>query len=494
MKRINFSSITRWVALLLVILAVVLTAFQLIRYSRIRETLPSGLLIADVPVGGLTNQQAADRLQQAYGVPLEIHYIDSVIQVRPNLLGFQMNIPSMIAAADLQRVSLPFWSGFWQFLWNQVPQPTPVPLLATVSEDQLRHYLQQEISPRYDLPPSPAKPVPGTATFEPGEPGTLLDIDRSIPLISNALKSPANRSVTVTFSQVGSHRPSLENLQILIQQIIDADGFDGLIEMYILDLASGRDLYFAYNNHESIQPGIAFTAASTIKIPIMVSVYRRVGEPTPPDIANLLELMIIRSANTSSDSLMELVLDRNLGPLMVTEDLHSLGLMDSFIAGFFYNGAPLLRDFTTPANSRADINTQPDRYNQTTALDMGLILKAIYQCSENGGGPFLAAFNGEITQEECKTMLTTLNQDRIGVLLQSGLPDGTFFAHKHGWTSPPPEGVIKQISDTGIVYSPGGNYVVTYFQSSNDQIVFTSNDLLVSKISSAIYNYFNLAN
>ncbi len=492
MKRIQFSSVTRWLSLFVVMFAVMLTAVQLIRYSRIREKLPSGMVIADVPVGGLTNQQAADRLQQAYGISIELHYLDAAIQVKPALLGFHMNIPSMIAAADLQRVSQPFWTGFWQYLWNKLPVPTPVPLLATVSEDQLRVYLQTEISSRYDIAPSPAKPVPGTSAFLPGEPGTKLNIERSIPLVVTALKSAQSRVVNLTLSQVGSSRPSIENLQVLIQQIIDADGFNGLIEMYVLDLSSGDDLYFAYNNHKTVQPGVAFTAASTIKIPIMVSTYKRANDPISEGILTNLELMIVRSANTSSDYLMENVMDANLGPLMVTEDMQQIGLESTFIAGYFYDGAPLLQNFKTPANSREDINTNPDRYNQTTALDMGMLLKGIYDCAEQKGGALIAAYQGAVTPQECKTMIETLNQDRIGVLLQAGLPDGTKFAHKHGWTSPPPEGVIKQISDTGIVFSPGGNYVVTFFQASSDQIVFTTNDFLVGKISEAIYNFFNV--
>ena len=27
-----------------------------------------------------------------------------------------------------------FWTGFWDFLWNRFPTPTPVPLIATVSD------------------------------------------------------------------------------------------------------------------------------------------------------------------------------------------------------------------------------------------------------------------------------------------------------------------------------------------------------------------------
>ncbi len=459
MRRTNSFSILRWLALILIFSAVVLLVFQLVRYSRIRERFPAGMKIAGVSVGGLTNQQASDRLNQAYGIPVEIRYGDAIIQVKPDLVGFKLNIPGMLTAADMQRINQPFWQGFWDFLWNRLPTPSPVPLLATVAEDQLRNFLISEISTRYDSPPTDAIPIPGTSSFQPGLPGQQLDIERSIPIIVDALKSSSSRIVTVTYSQVSSPRPSMQNLQILIQQIIDTSGYDGLTEIYLLDLSNNQELFFAYERGENITPGIAFTAASTIKIPIMVSVFQRISEPIPGDLANLIELMIVRSENAPADQLMQTVLDGNLGPLQVTDDMKEIGLQSTFMAGYYYNGAPLLQRITTPANSRIDYFTDPDVYNQTTSLEMGMLLNDIYQCAEMGGGTLIAAFDGAITQSECRYMIETLNRDRIGVLLQAGLPDGTKFAHKHGWTSPPPDFVIKQVADVGIVYSPGGNYV-----------------------------------
>ena len=63
-------SILRWVALLLLFLTAVLTGWQLVRYSRIRSTFPPGLKIAEVSVGGLDQQEAAERLVQAYACRL----------------------------------------------------------------------------------------------------------------------------------------------------------------------------------------------------------------------------------------------------------------------------------------------------------------------------------------------------------------------------------------------------------------------------------------
>jgi hypothetical protein len=206
-----------------------------------------------------------------------------------------------------------------------------------------------------------------------------------------------------------------------------------------------------------------------------------------------MTLMIERSENDPADRLMEQVMDRNLGPLQVSDDLKELGLSSTFLAGYFYPGAPLLRSFSTPANQRTDVYTAPDVYNQTTAIEMGMLLEDIYQCAQSGGGTFAAVFPGEISQGECRQMINYLVLDKIGVLLQAGLPEGTQFAHKHGWVTDPTDGVIHTISDAGIIYTPGGNYIMTVYLYHPTQVIWDQANLMVAKLSIAAYNYYNLA-
>lgn len=122
----------------LILMALVLTVFELVQYSRIRSSFPPGMRIAGVPVGGLNQESAAERLVQAYGVPVELRYGDAVIQVKPQVVGFELKLDEMLAAADLQRITQPFWSAFWDYLRNQLPTPKSVPLSATISEERLR--------------------------------------------------------------------------------------------------------------------------------------------------------------------------------------------------------------------------------------------------------------------------------------------------------------------------------------------------------------------
>lgn len=494
MKRIGRYSLLRWIALGLLVAAALLTVFQLVVFSRLRSSFSSGTMIAGVDVTGLDQQQAAARLTQVYSMPVELHYEGSAIQVKPNTLGFSLDLAAMMTAADQARVSQPFWTSFIEYLFNQLPASSEVPLRLKINEAKLREYLVNEIAARYDKDPTPYTPSPGSVVFDQGNPGRLLDVDKSVTLVSSALKSPTERVVKLPTSQGTSSRPSLQNLKVLLQQIIDVNEFGGEVELYMQDLGTGNELQFAYQAGEVLKTDIAFSADSTIKIAIMVAAYERVNEPTPTEISTLLQDMIARSDNIATDDLMVKTMSPTLGPLEVTQTMKNLGLRNTFLDGMFYLNAPLLTGVTTPSNSRTDVNTDPDRYNQTTPTEIGQLLVDIYQCAQTGGGSFAAVFPGKISQNECKSMITYLTENRIGVLLEAGLPEGTQIGHKHGWATDPADGVMHTVCDAGLIFSPGGNYVLTIYTHNNDQIVWDSANRLFADLSRAVYNYFNITN
>ena len=483
--------IVRGLSIFLIILTVVLLVFQLVSYSRIRASLPIGSVIGGVPVGGLDRQTAADRLVKAFSVPIEIRYNEAIIQIRPSSIGFELDLESMLTAADQQRITQPFWSGFWDFLWGRFPRPDPIPLRTRLSDERVKSYLREEIAIRYDKPASDAIPIPGSTQFQPGDPGTKLDVERASILIKDALSSPTNRVVNLSYSLIEPSRPSFQNLEVLLKQVLDGTGFDGLTELYLLDLQNYQEFNFAFQNGQTIRPNIAFTAASTMKIPIMVSVFKRSPDPVPQNILDQIELMIERSENDPADRLMENALEGNLGPLLVTDDLRELGFENTFLAGYFYPGAPLLRRIETSANRRSDVNTNPDIYNQTTSVEMGMLLGDIYHCATQDAGALKAVFEGQISQDECRLMINYLAGNRIGVLIQAGVPETTQVAHKHGWITES-DGLIHAISDAGIVYTPGGNYVLVIFMYHPVQLVFDNANFVMAQLSSAVYNYYNI--
>ncbi len=492
MRGRSSSLIIRWISLFFLLAAIVVLVIQLVQYSVQRGNYPLDMTIGDVPVGGLDAPAAAQRLLEVYSIPVELHYNDAIIQLDPALIGFEINLDSMLAAADIQRTGASFWGGFWNYLWNRPTASNAIPLVSTYSEQGLRAYLQAEVAPRYNQPAAAAQPNPGTADFIAGTPGQTIDIDRAVALIDTALHSPSNRVVILTTRRLEAGRPSIQTLEMMLKQIIITSGYEGLVDLYMLDLQSAESIHFAEMDGEShpVNPtDIAFTASSTIKIPIMISVYRHFNGSLDTDTATLVSTMIARSNNDSTDALMKLI-DEVRGPLVVSETVQQLGLENTFLAGYFYPGAFLLKMYTTPANTRSDISTDPDIYNQTTPEDMGTILEDIYLCSQTGGGALVAAFPGQIMQSSCQEMIQYLQEDKLGALIQAGVPEGTVVAHKHGWVTD--EGVMNHVSDAGIIFTPGGNYVLTIYTYHPVQVIWDEVAPLFADLTRATYNYFNI--
>jgi beta-lactamase class A len=453
--------------------------------------------IGGVSVGGVNPQIASQRVLQVYSSPIEVQYGEASIHIDPSVVGFDLELDTMIAAADLARTGGSFWGGFWNYLWNRDPQPVEIPLRATIVEDRLIAYLQNEIAARYDEPPTPAQPVPGTTNFSPGLPGRVLDIERAVRLIEDTLRSPSNRTVVLSFQRSAAARPTIQNLEILLQQNISVAEYDGVMGVYLLDLQTGQEIHFAVNRGEkiSVNPDVAFTASSTIKVPIMVSYFIKYG----PAALNSDGMELIRNAmktseNALADNLLN-ELDPNRGPLIVTDNMRKIGLENTFLAGFFCNPefpCPLLEQINTPANERNDVSTDPDSFNQTTPSDAGMLLADIYQCATTGGGALVAAFPDKINSEVCQQMISFLAADKIGVLIEAGVPEGTQVAHKHGWITEPSSGVIQNISDAAIVYTPGGNYVLVIYAYHPVQTIWEPVSNLFAQMSQAVYNFYNL--
>jgi len=488
--------ILRGVSVAVLSIALVLTVISLIGYSRQRNNYPGGMTIGGVRVGGVDPQTALQRVLQVYSSPVELRYEEAIIQVEPSVVGFELDLDTMIAAADLGRTGGAFWGGFWDYLWNRDPDPVEIHLRATLDEDRLIAYLQNEIAARYDEPPTSAQPIPGGTSFTPGAPGKVLDIERAVRLIEDTLRSPNNRTVVLSYSQSVATRPTIANLEILLKQIISTSGFDGVIGLYMLDLQTGQEIHFALNQGQaiSVQPDVSFTASSTIKIPILISYYIKNGSaPVDEQTQAKIVEMIRKSDNNASDAMMNRI-DINTGPLIVTQNMKTIGLENTFLGGFFCNvdnPCPLLQRFSTPANQRSDVYTDPDLFNQTTPLDMGMLLADIYQCATASGGALIAAFPEKINSEICQQIIAYLSSDKIGVLIEAGVPEGTQIAHKHGWITSP-DGYIHNFSDAAIVYSAGGNFVLSIYAYHPNQIVFDDANLLFANIGDAIYNFYNI--
>ena len=457
-------------------------------YQAMLAVLPAGSKIAGIPVGGLNRHDAGVRLVQAYLLtPVEAHYAGSVIHLDPQKCGFRIDLEGMLAEA-----SRPATLSLWDYLLNRRPLPVTVPLQASLDHGQLEAYIETEIAPFYQRAPTSAAPQRETLEFQPGQDGETLNVEEAIEKAGAAFFSLESRQVDFSSLPLAALPPDFKQLDPMLSTFLQTFGFNGVVEVYLQDLQSGQEINLAYQQGRAVAPEIAFTAASTIKIPVMVSAFRSLEDASDP-VKQQMILMIDLSDNDSTDAVMRAAIDENLAPLQVTRDMRELGFENTFLAGMFYPGAPLLERFETPANRRVDITTEPDPYNQTTAVDMGRLLAAIERCASQADGPLMDAFGGDITREECQFMIEMLRNNRKAVLLEAGLPEGTALAHKYGWVTDPLDGLMHNVSDAAIVYLPGGNFVLVVYVYQTDQLLWDSAQALVARLAIVASRYYTFS-
>lgn len=486
------SSSLRWLPAvfggLFLLFALLIAIVDYASFQKPQSVYPSGVSVQGIPLGGLDHAQAETRLAEAFSIPIELHYRQARLQFSPAELGFQPNYSATLSAID---ENLPKMSWF-KHLWGKIEASNPLdlPLIAEVDLNQVQTFLEQVIPPRYDQPATATVPILYSTNYEPGQPGLAMQsLATTAEAVQAALLSPNQRVVSLNVQETPALPLDHANLEIFLKQTIQLEKFNGLIEVYQRDLSTGEILHIALRANQDVSPDVAYSAASTIKIPIMVSAMRRLDEPLPSQASNWMYQMIAESLNPPADGLMKAYMDNNTGPLMVTADLRELGYQNTFLAGYFEPGSPLLDRISTPANQRRDIFLDPDFYNQTVPSEIGDLLWRVYRCA-NQNEPL---FNGQVTASECQQMLGYLLENRIHALIEAGLPPEGRTAHKHGWTNDL-DGLIHTISDSGVVYTPGGDYVLAIFAYTEQQFLYDTANQLFAKLSQSIYNAYNPEN
>ena len=462
----------------------------IVEYSRFKgqsASFPSGSAIAEVPVGGLNAEAAVARLNETYSLPLDLLIGDSTIAAAPADLGFEMDAEMLVQTAmdEIQG------GGYWAYLWNRVSSSAvTVPLDATVNTEILRAYLVNEIEPRYTQTGTPLTPIPNTTNFALSTSGDGVDIGQAVTDITAALLDPEVHQVTLAVTGSASGSPDWSTLEAFLKHNIEWTSFDGLVEVFIQSMESGQTLQFATWDGADVVPDIAYTGGSTIKVPIIISIFRHLDEPTPDTVIRLMEQMVVESENAPADTLMQYYLDENLGPLIVTEDMQALGLENTFLAGYFYPGAPLLRFIDTPANTRTDIDLDPDFYNQVTVKDLSTLMTAIYQCATDGSGLLTETFPGEITQSECQTMVSIMSELKPLPFIDTVLPPEATVADKYGYVTAN-DGLMHSITDAAIVYTPNADFVLAISVYQSDWLDMTEGARVIGRLAQTVYNFFN---
>ncbi len=477
-------------SILFILIAVAMTLTQLQRFKQQPCNFSTNFEIGSLPVGGFSPEEAKQRLKEIYEMPISLQVGESLIQVSNEDAGISFDWDEMLHPVIKICQDQHNLSSFWGYLWNRETDEFPqIPLKADIDRKKLTDFINHELKPRYQSPASSAYAITGTTQFAAGVAGKLLDDEGFADRIFAAFQSIDQRKVIVETKPQSAQPPSLEQIEYLLKANIRDFEFPGIVEIYLEDLSTRRTIQLTMMAGETVEPGIAYTAASTMKIPIMVSTLWREDLPLEENVSGWLNYMIVLSENDPADRLMERI-DPISGPLLVTSDLQAFGLKNSFISGFFYLGAPLLSLNSTPANTRLDINTNPDLYNQTTAVDIGTLLAGLYDCAKNGKGILVQESAGKITSEKCQLMIDILARNQIGALVEAGLPEGTRIAHKHGW-SEEDDGLLHTVSDVVIAFGPEKDFVFTIFVYSPQQLLFDDANYLIARLAQTAFNGLN---
>ena len=273
--------------------------------------------------------------------------------------------------------------------------------------------------------------------------------------------------------------PSIKELEKLLAA--RAERFPGIVSIFIRQVGGEEEV--------AIEPEIAFAGMSTMKIPIEMELYRSVIDGQPDvETTRLLTETLGLSGNFTANLLLRLIGGGAVGnewqgAERVTQTLQSLGLQNTFMATP-YDMEALPRTYATPANSRKDYTTLPDQHMQTTAKDIALVLEWIVQCSE-GGGTLLAAYPDQLTADECKQMIEFMDLNKKNILLETGLPPGVHFVHKHGF-------VDDSHGDVAAVWSPAGPYIISVYLWKNGWVEWPLSSSLMADASKAAWDYFTL--
>jgi beta-lactamase class A len=477
------------ISLALLTIATALFVFELVGFSQQQNRLANGVSIAGVNIGGKPLTEAAVDVETAYAQPVVLYYNDSPILLDPSAVGFRLNEDTMLAqASSVGDSQLGFWTRFLNYLTRRQAVETlvDVPLSADYQRGLLEQFLQ-EIAARYDSPSGQAGYDVQTLTTYAGTSGYTLDINRSIDLVDSALRHSSNRTVALAVGGQEESQPNIDTLRQLIISYLDSQGFvyDGpttVASVFILDLQTGEEV--------NILGDVAFSAASTVKVSILVDYFRSLAFAPTSDEAWLMANSILCSNNSSSNLIMQIIGGNDMlaGLQEVSQTTEYLGARNTYIAAPFVlteNQAPMSIPLpsTTP---NPNFNTNPDTYNQTTTEDLGTLFSMIYDCAFFGSGLIAAYPNGEFTQQECRQMLNLMSANNLERLLQAGVPAGTVISHKNGWLD-------DVHGDAGIVFpSNGRNYVISVFVWENtDFFSYERAWPLIEGISRAAWNYFS---
>ncbi|MBW3592404.1 MAG: class A beta-lactamase-related serine hydrolase [Actinobacteria bacterium] len=260
-----------------------------------------------------------------------------------------------------------------------------------------------------------------------------------------------------------------EELARRVDELVGA--FDGTSAVYVEDLATGAGA--AWNAKAR------FPAASTVKVAIAIEVLRRIDEPAAESsLSNLVEAMLVHSDNEAANALLSwLGGSVEGGAAEVNALMESLGATDSHLYGGFLpaasSGPPI------PVEIESSPVLEIEKY--TSAWDLAQLHRFLHLATGGLGG--LPDLSGAFTPADARYLVYTLAHSADHGKLDRHLGDGrAIVPHKAGW-------IDDSRHDAGLVYSPGGAFVVVVM-TWNPNGVGAASDVLAGDVARAALERF----
>lgn len=468
-------------------------AFEFARYRIYLRSIRPGITAGGVDLGGVTPDAALRTLEEMLvaplSKPLHLRYEEETIFLIPADIGFQVKIQRMVEEALRLSHNQQARPGFLEFVMHGPRRlEAEIPLQTEFDTNALRSFLMG-VAERKDQPLREVQPITGTLSFYPGQAEKRLNLELSLPRIEEALLSIDSRDVDLMVETKEPPKPSLDLLRGKVEDRIQE--FDGIVGVYISDPGAQESM--------EINSQTSFSGMSVVKIAIFLETYLRfAGEEPDLETKGWIDKVVTDpvGSNYWANLLLSLVGEGSTteGARRTTEMMRALGLNKSFIKGPFRleteevegrRGSGLASSLGRISAKERSQDTNPDPIIQTSPHDMGRLLEMIYRCGY-GGGAILDTFPGMIAPQGCQEIQEILAQNPVRSMIGAGIPEGTPLAHKHGFAD-------DTHADAGIVYSPGGDYVIVQFQyTPTEWLVWALSQPVFEDISRATYNFFNI--
>ena len=460
--------------LALLIIGGALLAPSYLRYQNTRGAVPPGVRVGGLEFGSADEQSVAAALNRQFSEPVSVYYADQRILLRPQMLGYQVDVAAILAEARAQETPGHLLRVWLTEALNRPPVVVDVPLRFKLDREKLDGWLT-DLAARLDRAPVPAKALPTRSMIAPGQPGRQLDLPASRDRLITALSDPHTRTVNLVVRETAPPPVNMQLLTELLQARMAQ--FPGVAGLFLQHIPTGEEI--------ALNADVAYSGMGTMKLVILQEALRKLETAPDPRTSLLISETVSMAGVNAANELLALIGDGDAatGVAELNRSLRKLGLQNTFMAAPFDQPGPRM---SAPANSRTDITTRPDPFIQTTPREMGMVMQMLVECSR-GGGTLLAAYREAITQTECQQLLAYLRLNSVTDLIVSGLPKGAQAVHRHGYTS-------EAEGDVAAIWGPAGPYVLSIYLYQPSWLEWDFASETMGDLSKIVWDYFVLAN